>query len=309
MDQATRDDWRRNGGSLPAGLDLVPSIRLNQGPLESAVLAVGSAAVPSESSDNRVELVVTLAEAREDVAGACAAMTGTRIINAACLAGVSAASLHALQAYGFQTSDRVMGELADQVIENVTATPVLADDLDSTLGRFLHFVALKYLRDISDAALRIARVRGNTEDTGIHLGLSKTQTLVERFLDVPFGVTRQEFEMDMPGGKSRSRNLLTGERDFEKLVLGSYAVSRIVGLQHASEVGTELLTMDQSNRALQLTKIQTTTTNPGNPLAYPVSFVGEVLAEQYLDQGFEVKVPAEQIDFHGWKGYVLVATR
>ncbi|MBK1707324.1 DUF6531 domain-containing protein, partial [Halochromatium glycolicum] len=321
-DRAVLDDWRRNGGMLPAGLDLEPVVRI-----DGDIAAQGTGSVPSETQDNQLELSISLGEARSSLSSACTNQPGTRMINAVCFDGIAATNYHALQAYAFQAAENVLGDLADSVVENVNAAAALADDLDGTLGRFLHYAALKYMGDISDAAVRVGRLRGTTGDSGLHLGLTSTQSHVEKFLDLPFGINRQGFLIDVPGGQSRARELVTGELDFEAFVLAGYvasaletfiwqetarldAVSTITGIQHASEVGSEILTINPGNRGTELPKVNTTANDQGNPLAYDPSFVTNVLEAQYLDQDFdEIKVPEERINFQGWEGYVLVATK
>ncbi len=321
VDQAVLDDWRINGGLLPTGINLTPVLRI-----DGAVVATGSASVSSETTNNNLTMSVSLAEARASLAGACTVEPNTQMITAVCFDGISAANYYALQAYAFQTSRSVLEELADKVVENVNAAAQLNDDLDGTLGRFLHFAALKYMGEISTASKRIGQLKGNTGDSGLHLGLTSTQSYVEKFLDLPFGINKQGFLIDVPGGQSRSINLMTGAIDFESFVLSGYAasaqesaiwretarldaVSTITGLQHANETGSTVLTINAANQGTELPKIKTVSSNPGNPLAYADSFISNIVQGQYLNNGFEIKVPDQQINFKGWEGYVLVATK
>ncbi len=339
-DQTAIHNWRLNGGTLPDNINLVPVIRI-----DGNVVDTGTVSVLSQTKTNKVRMWISFEEARAFTVGAdntnpafidqgkSACITGVgdqKIINEACFDTISAANYHVLQAYAYQGSERVLNEVAARVVAAVNNESQLADALDETLGDFLYYMALKYMQDISDASKEIGQLTGQTGDSGLHLGLTGSKSQVDKVLDLPFGVLKRGFYVDVPGGRALSRDIVSGELNFDSFVHTGYAasayesfiwqenarldaVSTIRGIQFAKEQGFDLLTISSANQATELPKLIAEDNSNFGPEAYQLGFI-QYLKDTYLsngvdDQGFTIKIPDRQIDFEGWKGNILVATR
>lgn len=307
-DQTLLDSWRNDGdpeSALPCSVNVVPVLRT-----DGVTTLQGTTSVGICTENNKLDLEVTLAELSNPT------------LNSVSYTNISAAALHALQAYSFQASDRLLTERAERLVDAVAANPNPNANLDETEGEYLHLVGLKYMRYISDAAKGIGALRGHSGDSGNHLGLTSAKMKVEYIFDQPFAVSRTGWLIDVPGGRSRSRNLTTGDADFDEFVLGGYAmsayesyvwqenarldaVSTVRGLQFANENSIEVLDLDSSNWANHSSKF---TSNPDSSLNYSTSYVNNLKAN-YIDQGYTLKIPRSKIQYENWNGAIFVGAR
>ena len=316
-DQSAFSSWQNDGSlsaPLPCTVNVVPVLRGSQGGAEGVELAAGpdTSALPVCSTDNQLTMSVTLAELANPT------------LNSVSYNNIHAANYHALQAYAFQASDRLLGERATTLLASVRNIGSPNTALDETEGEFLHLVGLKYMRYISDSSRRIARLDGGSGDVGNHLGLTASQMKVMYLFDVPYAVARSGFLIDVPGGRSRSVDLTSGDLVWKTFLLSGYsssafeyyvwqenvrmdAVSTTRGMQFASEAGIPLLTVTAANWDAQAATIAT---NPGCSLSttnlnYPQCWLDSIKTN-YIDQGFTVTLPRSLIHYGNWRGSVYV---
>jgi RHS repeat-associated protein len=317
-DQTALAAWQNDGtlaSALPCTVNVVPVIKGLLAGQEGSTLATGPAATPVGlcSSNNRLTMSVTLAE------------LASATLNSVAYNNISAANYHALQAYAFQASDRLLNERSAGLLASVRAVASPNANLEATEGEFLHLVGLKYMRHISDSSKRIGQLDGGSGDVGNHLGLTATQMKVIYLFDVPFAVARTGFLIDVPGGRSRTVDLVTGKLVWKTFLLSGYsmsafeyyiwqenvrmdAVSTTRGLQFASEASIPLLTTNSANWAAQSATI---TATPGcsisnTDLNYPQCFLDSIKTN-YIDRGFTVTLPRSLILYGNWRGSIFVA--
>ena len=319
----TMQNWRLNGGSLPTNLNLVPVIRIN-----GVDRAVGDVSVNSATTNNRLDTRVTMQEYRSSAGNKsnCPSVSGTKLVNDACFDTIRAANYHSVQAWAFTGTPKVLASIAQDVIQAVSSNPNVANDIDNTLGTFLHYMSLGYMADISHAAKRIGVLTGNTGDVGIHLGITGSQSAVDKVLDLPFGVLKTGFYVDVPAGLSLSQNSVDGTVELDAFVATGYAasayesfiwqeyarldaVSTIRGIQYAEENGFEVLTINSANQSTEKPKLIAVDNGNSGAAAYPAGFITNVIENQYLDNDFEIKIPDRRINYQGWEGYTLVGVR
>ena len=316
-DQSLLSAWQNDGSlstPLPCTVNVVPVLRGGQGGAEGVELATGPTASPLGlcSADNQLTMNVRMDELVNPV------------LNGVSYQNIYAANYHALQAYAFQASDRLLGERAAGLLESVRAIGSPNGALDATEGEFLHLVGLKYMRYISDSSRRIGQLDGGSGDVGNHLGLTASQMKVMYLFDVPYAVARTGFLIDVPGGRSRSVDLTTGDLVWKTFLLAGYsssafeyyvwqenvrmdAVSTTRGMQFASEAGIPLLVANSANWT---TVAATIATNPGCSLSntnlnYPQCWLDSIKSN-YIDQGFTVTLPRSLIHYGNWRGSVYV---
>lgn len=290
---------------LPCTLNVVPVIKV-----EGAEQRVGTGKVGLCTTANRLLLDLQLPE------------LATPRINAVTFSNIRAANYHALQAYAFQASDRLLATRAAALLDAVRRTSNPNTNLEATDGEFLHLVGLKYMRAITDAAHSIGRLDGGSGESGNHLGLVASQMKVQYLFDLPLGVYRSGFLIDVPGGLSRTVNLTTGALVWKTFLLTGYnssfhesaiwhetvrtdAVSTVRGLQFARETGIEILTLTAANWAAHKAKL---TTNANATLNYAPSHVAQ-LETGYINQGHTVTIPRSLIRYYDWLGAVFVAAK
>ena len=233
---------------------------------------------------------------------------------------------HALQAYAFQASDRLLRERNARLLKSVATMPDPNANLDETLGEFLHLAGLKYMRYMSDAAGRIAAVDGGSGWVGNHIGLTSANLHAQYLPDLPYGVTSPErnFLVDVPGGVFRNVDLVSGAAVWKTFLLSGYAgsayesyiwqenahldaVSTVRGVQYANEQGIESLTLtpdmclpEQSAIDAQLAKLAS---NADASLNYSPAQVAEFKKHVCTGQN-TVKLPRSLIRYESWTGQV-----
>lgn len=322
--------WQAGNAVPPATIKVVPVIKVEG----ANVAVVGTTAVALNTQTNGLVMAITLGDLGQQPLTTCSSAA----INCITYNNIGAANYHALQAYGFQASDRLLAERAAKLTASVRATPSNPNaNADAITGEFLHLVGLKYMRYVSDAAKRIGSLNGNSGDVGNSLGLASTQMRVKYLFDQPFEVTRDGYLIDVPGGQDRGRDLSSGYLSWNSFKLASYAtsayesyvwqenarldaVSTVRGLQFAAESGIEILTINSDNKAAQLAKLRSNlATTPGckangsNTPGYTAGANVNYAVEQItsigtlVDQGKEITIPRCLIQYGNWNGAVYVA--
>ena len=323
-DQTALSTWQNDGTlasasptPLPCTINVVPVLKGWVNNVEGSTLATGSASSPVGicTTSNQLALSVTLAELVNPT------------LNNVTYYNINAANYHALQAYAYQASDRLLSDRAAKLLASVKATANPNSDLENTEGEFLHLVGLKYMRYSADTAKRIGQLDGNSGGSGNSLGLISTGMKVVYLFDIPFEVARNGFTADMPGMRSRTVDLVTGNINWKDFLLAGYdksaleyyiwhenvrmdAVSTVRGLQYATESGIQILTLNSANWAAQSATIPLNSTDPNScfidsTLSYPQCWIKSIKTN-YIDQGYTVTLPRTLIQYGDWKGEVFV---
>lgn len=320
--ETAMQNWRLNGGTAPTTLDLVPVIRI-----DGVDRATGTSSVKSNTTNNKMDMRVTMGEYRYslDEKNNCPAVSGTQLINDACFDTIRAANYHSVQAWAYQGTRKILSSMAKELVGHVNTTSQFGADIENTLGQFLHYISLGYMTDISEASIRVGQLTGNTGDNGVHLGITGSQSYVEKVLDIPFGILKTGFYVDVPGGQLKSQDLQDATLDFDAFLVAGYAasayesqiwqesarldaISTIRGVQLSKQQGFDVLTINSANQAVELPKLIAVDNGHLGSAAYPSGFIDSVLKAQYLNPGFEIKIPDRRINYEGWEGYTLVAT-
>ncbi len=320
--QTNLTNWQAGTAAPPTTIQVVPVIKV-----EGADVAVGTTAVTLDTANNGLVLAVTLGDLGHTTQTSCPTAANS-YINCVTYSNIGAANYHALQAYGFQASDRLLAERAAKLIANVRGTTSNPNaNGDNITGEFLHLVSLKYMRYITDAGKRVGALDGGSGDSGNHLGLASTQMRVKYLFDQPFEVHRDGYLIDVPGGLSRTRDLSTGDFVWKTFKLTGYAssayesyiwqenarldaVSTVRGLQFAAEKGIEILSITTANKSTQLAKLTAnTSTTPGCTAGAAVNYSSTQAASigTLVDEGKTVTIPRCLIQYDNWKGAVYAA--
>lgn len=320
-DKATLSTWLTNNDliNLPI-INVVPVIMI-----DGSNKKAGTIPVAFSTTDNTLEMKVTL---------------GTTLINTVTFSNkISASDYHALQAYAFQASNRLLTERADRLIKKIRATPQPNSSLDETEGEFLHLVGLKYMRYISDAAKSIGEYSGGSGESGNHLGLTSTKMKVQYLFDLPFAIKRDGFLIDVPGGLSRNVNLTTGNMEWKPFLLSGYsasayesyiwqenmrldAVSTVRGIQYAREKDIEILTLSKDNWSIANDETKCADanspchkliSNAAGELNYTSGYSSsdiETYWNTYINKGYTLTIPRSLIRYEEtWIGAVFVAEK
>ncbi len=234
---------------------------------------------------------------------------------------ISVFEYHALQAYAFQGSDRLLTERADKLLTNVNNISNPASNKEETLGEFLHLVGLKYMRYVTDAGESIGQLYGETGYSGNHLGLTSSRSSVSYLFDLPYAVRDVGFLVDVPGGRSRSANIETGGSSWRSFLLWGYtasayesyvwqenarmdAVSSVRGIQFARDKNIEVLTITKANSATQIPKLRS---NANADLNYSESTENTI--KSLVNGGATVTMPRSLIEYGNWKGQVYISAK
>ncbi len=248
------------------------------------------------------------------------------IINNTPYSSISSFEYHALQAYGFQASDKLLETKANQLLQAVRnqANPDAAASKDNILGRYLDLVGLKYMRYITDSAEDIGRLHGETGLSGNHIGLTSSRTTTSYLFDLPYAVSTGGFLIDVKGGISKSANIETGIGSFKPFLLTGYAssayesyiwqenarmdaVSSVRGIQFANEKGIEVLEITTANKTAQLAKL---TSNADSSLNYSTDTVSTI--NGLVTGDATVTIPRSLIDYDDaglWIGQVYIRAK
>jgi RHS repeat-associated protein len=312
-DVAALSAWQNDGNlatATPCTVNVVPVVKAAVNGVEGTVVATGSGAVGLCSINNQITMSVVLDEVTTVLHPTVNTITYTNI---------GAANNHALQAYAFQASDRLLTERAAKLIASVKATANPDSNLEETEGEFLHIAGLKYMRYLSDGAKHIGQLDGGSGESGTHLGLVSSAMKVQYLFDLPFSVYRAGYLVDMLGVLSRSVDLTTGQSVWKTFLLSGYngsalesyiwqenvrqdAVSTVRGLQYANANGIQMLTLNSGNWAAQSPLL---TSNTNTALNYPATGGSSVATiKASIDAGYTVTLPRSLIQWNNWTGAV-----
>ncbi|HYE34308.1 glycohydrolase toxin TNT-related protein [Methylocaldum sp.] len=195
--------------------------------------------------------------------------------------------------------------------------------IDDTLGEYLHIAGLKYMDYITEAGKAVGRLYGETGDSGNHIGLTSTAMKVEYVFDLPFAVSRKGLLVDVPGGSSRSSNLVTGAVSYAGYLLAGYAmsayesyiwqeqahvdaVSTVRGLQFANDTGLPIVVLASSGDVDTQLNIGCAA-SPVN-LNYSTATKND-LRNLFAEGYFKVTLPRCLINYDGWAGAIWVAEK
>ena len=301
-DQSTLAAWQNDGSSssaMPCSINVVPVIKL-----DGVTQTTGTTAVGLCSTGNQLNMSVSLAE------------LSTPTVNSVAYTNIGGANYHALQAYSFQASDRLLTERAKKLLTSVNTNPSPNTNLEETEGEYLHIVGLKYMRYISDGAKTIGGFSNSSGESGNHIGLTSTTMKVRYVFDLPFAVDNDSLLVDVRGGQSRDLDLSSGKSSFQTFLLAGYtasdyesylwqenaqrdAVSTVRGIQYANENGITVLNITAANAATQLPLLSS---NSNAALNYPAAYVTQI--QNAVNNGFTVNVPRSLLQFPGWTGPV-----
>ena len=236
-----------------------------------------------------------------------------------------------LQAFAFQVSDRLLQERAARLLNGVRNPPKDSngfDNLDETVGEFLHLAGLKYMRYFSDAGKRIARIDGGSGWSGNHLGLTAVSSDIDYVFDLPYAISSptKNFLVDVPGGQSRNVDLSTGNSVWKTFLLTGYAgsayesylwqenakldaVSTVRGMQYARESGIEILTLTPAMCAGSPAPIDGAdilgklSSNANSTLNYTSQNITDI-RNLVCASGYTVTLPRSLIQYQNWLGLV-----
>lgn len=313
-DQTAYDTWLNSvdpslAPTCAATANVVPVLRLDG--VEQTKDA-GSGTTTLCSSDNVLQLSVTVAE----LANNAGVVSSTRYAN------IAAASLQALHANAWHTSDTYLAKRTEKLLAAIRANsnPNASEAArDAIEGEFLNLAASKYSRYVVDATRDAGRLFGESGTTGISLGLTSAQVKVNYLFDLPYGLFRKGFLVDWPGSLSSSTKLDGTSGDFRAFKLSGFAgsayeafiwhetanldaVSTTRGMQFAKEQGIEILQINNATDwATQKSKL---TSNANSALNYTASHVAQI-ETAYVNAGFKLTIPRSLIqypDSTGWKG-------
>ena len=238
---------------------------------------------------------------------------------------IKGTEIYALFADAFQTSDQLLRERAERLLNNVRSISDPNTNLDETIGEYLHLVGLKYLRYIDDAGKRIGAMDGGSGWGGNHIGATSTVAKTQYLFDLPYALSNagalKGMLVDFPGGQSRNVDLSTGQSVWKTFLLAGYAmsalesyvwqengradaVSTVRGIQFAREQGIEVLTIDSTNQASEIPKL---TSNADSSLNYQTATVSQIQSQ--ISQGYKFTIPRSLIVYDNWKGGVWVSEK
>ncbi len=310
--QAALENWRTSSTSSICGqVQVVPELRI-----DGAVNATGTSTRDFCTKQLYLQLELSLPELPFPT------------VNKVEYNSIAIANLHALQVYSHQTTELLIASRAQRLLSSVRALangppPTTNQALDDTEGEFLHIAGLKYMHYIARSARVIGELRGSSGQSGPHIGLTSAQSRVVYLFDVAYGIDRDGYLVDVPGGLTRSVKLADGTLDFEELKLAGYAssayeshiwmemskrdaVSTVRGLQFAREKGIPILQIPGS---ISWAAARSKLLNDGRVgFRYTEAQVNDI-ESNFINNGFSVKIPQELIDYDRWKGYVYLALK
>ncbi|MDP2809836.1 MAG: transglutaminase family protein, partial [Rhodocyclaceae bacterium] len=322
-DQSAYDTWLNaiDPAAAPtcaATANVVPVLRVG-GAEQTQDAGAGSTTLCA--ADNVLQLKVTVAELPANAG----------VVSSTYYTNIGAASLHALHAYAWHTSDTYLAQRAEQLLaavranSNANATEAVRDAIE---GEFLNIAAARYSRYVADASRHAGGLFGESGTSGISLGLTSAQVKVNYLFDLPYGLFRKGFLIDWPGGLYTGTRLdapsSTDRRAFKLAGFAGSAyeayiwqetadldaISTTRGLQFAREQGIEMLQINTSaDWTAQKCKLTNTcadgalNTNPTGT-TYSTSHVSQI-ETAYVNAGFKLTLPRRLIqypDAGGWLG-------
>lgn len=170
---------------------------------------------------------------------------------------ISPLDVYAISAYPFNGSRAFFEERTTRLLSNLNTATKPSDNIDETIGEFLHIVLTKYMEYTTASNAEIGPLFGTTGRSGHHIGLASTRANVEYVSDLPYAMHSNNFVVDVPGGLSKAVSITGGDFNFDAMRLAGYtnshyesyiwqemalkdAVSTVSGLQIASSEGNEV---------------------------------------------------------------------
>jgi RHS repeat-associated protein len=170
---------------------------------------------------------------------------------------ISPLNVIAISAYPFNGSNTFFEERTTRLLDTLNSATKPSDNIDETIGEFLHIVLTKYMQYTTAAGSEIGTLLGTTGRSGHHIGVASTRADVEYVSDLPYAMHSNNFVVDVPGGLSKAVSIVGGGFNFDAMRLTGYtashyesyvwqenalkdAVSTVSGLQIASSEGNEV---------------------------------------------------------------------
>lgn len=313
-DQAAITNWRLDSSStsaLPCPRQTIPFVNI-----EGTRKATGTAGVDLCSTDNTINLRL--------YATWNTAAPGIELFKGLFTRRIQAASLHALVVGANKVSEQLLRDRAKLLLGNVRASSDPNTNVEGIEGEFLHLVGLKWLYHLDDAAKSLADLNQQSLNVTPALGLISTQAKVQKALDMPFGVSRTGYLVDVFGGNSSigiadgqlsskyAKALAYAASNYESYVwqenARTDAVSTVRGLQFAQETGIPLLTLNKSTWASQKPNLKNNAS-----LNYSDAQISSIENTYFCAScdNFTVTMPRTLISYGDagsqWIGYVIEA--
>ncbi len=235
---------------------------------------------------------------------------------------ISLLDYYALNAYAFNGSDNYIRSRSLQLLDALNDSNTPAQDLDNTLGEFLHVALIKYMENVTAANLKIGRLNETTGRSGHHIGLTSTRANVEYFFDLPYAMQSNDFVVDVPGGLDRSVNIAGGGFNFDASRLNGYtashlesliwqeyaskdAVSTVSGLQIAASSNNEVQSFTNVN-ALKAFIRQCDAQNNIVDECYLPGTVANIESQFLSNASNKVTIAKKPVAYKNWSGPVYV---
>jgi RHS repeat-associated protein len=335
-DAGSQTIWNTWGGDLQS----LPGGTVNVKPVVSLEGVSQAAATGSLTLGTTHTLILKMDVAEVNKTAWCVNDSGsssdpvdpdTHCINKTVYTNIAAGNYHALQAFAYQASDRLLNTRVASLINAVRTnavppTPAQGVAYESTVGEYLHVTLLKYLRHWQDSSRLIGEFSGVSALRGNDIGLTSSNMKVSYLFDVPFTVNPGGLLVDVGGGQSRMVKLDTTATTSSAVLsevwptfkLGLYtgsafehyvwqenarldAVSTVRGLQYAKETGITINTFTTSNIGSYDSLMD----------ASMAPYKAQITA--YVNDGATVTVPRKTISYTGpgqpksWNGAIYMA--
>ena len=301
--------WQQGKASLtcPTNLLLKPVVRLDGVTLPSQ----GTTTISLCQGDEFRKLKIRVGFKQDESVD----NSETRVFN-----NISPLDHHAIQAYGFQSSDAYLEKRARRLTKAINAIDNPWDQPDETVGEYLDVVLLKYMRYISDGIAHIGALDGNHSFAGHHIGITSTLSKVEYLFDLPLAINATNLLVDVPGAlvimsspkREASLNDTFKLAGFLASQYESYiwqenaerdAVSTVSGLQIAHQDGIPVQTFTANSELSKWLIACQSKQKISN--CYPQNTVRALTAE-LKSAGGELTIPQYPLDYDGWMGLIYM---
>ncbi len=247
---------------------------------------------------------------------------------------INPVNIHALLVNAFQTSDALLQQRAERLLNSVRTISDPSTNLDETMGEYLNLVGLKFMRYVDDSSKRISAINGGSGWNGNHIGLTSTVASARYVLDLPYSLLNsgvlKGLVVDFKGGVANDVDLTTGLPVWNTFMLQGYAlsalesyvwqengmadaVSTVRGIQYAKEKGIAVLTLTSTNWSVPgdeaacanaSSQCYKFTHNADSTLDYLPIEVTQIRTD-ILTNGYRFTIPRSHINYDNWwKGAV-----
>lgn len=313
-------------------INMVPVLRLEGVELSKDTGSGSTTLCPGSTNNYTVlQLVVRLPELTANGG----------LINSANFASISAASIHAIHAYAWHTSEQYLSARSAKLLKAVqeNSSDLNFDEYvrDETEGEFLNIAATKYSHNVAESSKFIGGIFNESGIRSVGLGIASGQVKSTYLFDLPYGLFRKGFLIDWPANLYAGSNLTQPTNsDFRAYKLTSFAASAYEafvwqelvnldalsttrGMQFANELGIDILQINSSiewgGQKCKLTNSCSDSALNTNPpgtsySAYQVSMIEGAFATK----GFKLSIPRQQIIYPAnipgaWKGMIFYAEK